>query len=206
MAPWSHNPTGMCDCLVGFQQPVGIRGGHLSQNVVQVHGTSSYCFRLTLCCICRIEVFDCTLKNATSARVPDEIKSRTTFHDICIGHIDHTVQNHQGRDRVYMKWSTITNLIKLTQSPAYLKIDVEGAEYAVLKNLIDENHLIPTQIGILTQLQTPTENSNPTPNSAVELHYFGSARSMTALEIAEFAYYLYATAGYHFITRIDNPW
>jgi hypothetical protein len=66
---------------------------------------------------CIIETFDCTVPNVT---MPDEIKSRTRFHKVCLGH---TSTDH--KKLKFMTLSQINNLVGRKEGPDYFKMDIE---------------------------------------------------------------------------------
>jgi hypothetical protein len=136
--------------------------------------------------LCRIETFDCTISKKT--KPPAKISSRTTFHNVCIGSHDNVTSTGQ----VFMSWPSILQLIKAKEAPLYLKMDIDGYEYDVLRSIIDDGALMPTQI-------------------ALELHYrtqmsllpWHLRRKGTA-ELATFMEYLHRYGGYFLIDRHDN--
>lgn len=78
-------------------------------------------------------------------------------------------------------------MINGTNAPLYLKMDIEGHEYAVLQSIVDSGSLVPMQI-------------------AVEVHlppalFFRD----TPIQLALFINYLYHKGGYFVIDRHDNP-
>jgi len=90
---------------------------------------------------CRIEVFDCTVKNSSSP--PAAIQPRTKLHFICLGEFDE-IKN----GRRYMTWNSIIALTSLTHPPTFLKMDIEGYEFPVMKSIIDGGKLLPLQIAM----------------------------------------------------------
>jgi hypothetical protein len=135
---------------------------------------------------CHIHTFDCTLTG--DVRPPGHIASRTTLHPICIGFEDKS--DRQGLK--FMSWKSIMKLIKMSHSPLYLKMDIEGHEYEVLRNILQENYLLPMQI-------------------AMEVHYLTHVdvtwqpRRKISAEIGSFMEFLYHAGGYFLIDRHDNP-
>jgi hypothetical protein len=134
---------------------------------------------------CRIETFDCTISASTLP--PEPIRDRTTFHPVCIGAEDATT----GDGRIFKSWRSILQSINATMAPLYLKMDIEGYEYGVLRNIIDDGTLLPMQI-------------------AFELHYITqmglpwSGRHKSSAEIATFMEYLHHKGEYFMIDRHDN--
>jgi hypothetical protein len=118
---------------------------------------------------CTMETLDCTVPQTT--RPPERIASRTRFHHACIGPHD-----EMRGDRRYISWATLVKTIGGV--PVYLKMDVEGAEFAVLDHLAPH---WPMQI-------------------AFEIHTWGKS----ARQVSEFARGLH-TAGFYFIDHRPNP-
>ena len=128
---------------------------------------------------CEIHTFDCTL--AKEVRPPIEISSRTTLHPVCVGSQDAIVDG-----RPYLSWKSITRLINVTDAPLYLKMDIEGFEYEVLRSIVEENFLSPMQMAFELHFKTDI------PVSWIK-------RSKSSVEIAMFLEYLYHQAGYFLI-------
>jgi Methyltransferase FkbM domain len=133
---------------------------------------------------CEIHTLDCNL--AKEVRPPIEISSRTTLHPVCVGSQDAIVDG-----RHYLSWKSITRLINVTDAPLYLKMDIEGFEYEVLRSIVEEKFLSPMQIAF--ELHFKTDN----PVSWIK-------RSKSSVEIAMFLEYLYHQGGYFLIDRHDN--
>ena len=134
---------------------------------------------------CRIEVFDCTVPGASP---PAHIRGRTTLHHICIGDQDAVING-----QTFLSWASITKRIGMTAAPAYVKMDIEGYEYNVLRGIMRDGILLPTQI-------------------AFELHYEtqmgGLAwrdRLLPSSEMVELMQVLYAN-GYYLVHRKNNPY
>jgi hypothetical protein len=68
---------------------------------------------------CKIETFDCSVANAT---MPDEIKSRTRFHKVCLGHATSEKKNS---DNTFMPLAQLNTLVGRKEGPDYLKMDIE---------------------------------------------------------------------------------
>lgn len=79
---------------------------------------------------CKIELFDCLA--GSHVKVPDEIKDRTDFHDICIGERDEVIDGKQ-----FMTWASMNKLAGHGAHVSYLKIHADGIEltlYSLLRN------------------------------------------------------------------------
>lgn len=136
-------------------------------------------FKLTRC---RVETFDCTLK--PNAAPPRNLQSRVRLHNVCIGDKDVIVDGKQ-----YLSWASILNLVGAMSPPTFLKMDIEGYEYPVLRNIIEAGINLPTQI-------------------ALEIHQHVLAtkwtRNKSSGELVTFINYLHTFGGYHLIDRHDN--
>ena len=130
---------------------------------------------------CRIATLDCTV-SADTLTMPLRISNRTTFLSICLG-IRDEVQN--GRE--YNSWTTILRKLNVTQAPFFLKMDIEGFEWEVLKGLIDSGtaHSLPLQI-------------------AFELHCNPQCYGNAVDIMGNFMEMLYHQGGYFMIDRHDN--
>jgi len=135
---------------------------------------------------CRIETFDCTIDAST--KPPENIASRTTFHHVCIGDSDYV--SEQGH--VFKSWTTILDMIQCSENPLYLKMDIEGYEFQVLKNIIDTGINLPDEIAFEVHYDTDIAALNPTNQ------YKSSA------ELAVFFEYMYRSGQYLLIDRRDN--
>jgi hypothetical protein len=135
---------------------------------------------------CMIHTFDCTVH--PDVKPPAEIASRTTLHRICIGAGD-----ARANDKPFMSWKSVMNLVGATAPPLYLKMDIEGYEYQVLRSIVDDGFLLPAQV-------------------ALELHYTTAmpglpwhGRRKSSGELAAFMEYLHHEGGYFLLHRRDNP-
>jgi len=137
---------------------------------------------------CFVHVFDCTL--SSDVLPPPNIRSRVKLFHVCIGDADKVLDS-----RRFLTWESILQLSNQTQSPSYLKMDIEGWEYPVLKQIIDSGKHLPLQI-------------------AFELHFYTYAatklswtnRYKSPGEIALFMDFLYRFGNYHMVDRNDNTY
>jgi hypothetical protein len=131
---------------------------------------------------CRIEIFDCTVGKFTP---PDYILPRIRTHHICLGERNEIIDGRQ-----FMNWTSINALTGLMTNPDFLKMDIEGFEYGVLRSIIDSGENYPLQI-------------------AFELHiggYVGKSldRHVYPGEFIAFMEYLRVFGGYYLVNRRDG--
>lgn len=139
---------------------------------------------------CHTHTFDCTSDDTS----PTEIKDRTHFYKFCIGANDTT--DSEGHE--FMSWSSTLKAAKLGNSPEYLKMDIEGFEYGIMRNLIQsDSSELPNQIAMEIHHRTysPLRIHNP----ASKLSW--SDRNKDAGELLGFFLMMYS-AGYR-LTYID---
>lgn len=132
---------------------------------------------------CRIEVFDCTVGKKWAA--PEYIRDRTTLHPYCLGSSDRTIGKLE-----FLGWESFLRLANLSHNPTFLKMDIEGYEYEVLRAIIESGHPPPLQIAMEIHQHT------------IE-HKYGRRKSSG--ELMAFMNYLRFVGGYHLIDRNDNP-
>jgi hypothetical protein len=133
---------------------------------------------------CRIETFDCTIP--ASSKPPATIADKTTFHHICVGDTDQTTND----GRRYLSWPSVLKLIRANQAPLYLKMDIEGYEYPVLRSIVSNGTLLPLQIAFEMHYAT-----------GIPLSWQGRLKSSG--ELATFMEYLHYEGGYFLIDRHD---
>lgn len=135
---------------------------------------------------CRIETFDCTI--GKDIQPPAKIRHRVRFHPVCLSDSDYVLDGRQ-----YLSWTSLNKLTGITTSPTFIKMDIEGYEFPVLRSIIDAGNFLPLQI-------------------AVEIHYIRfengkpDYRLVNSLELYSFFNYLYKYGGYYLIDRNDNPY
>jgi len=130
---------------------------------------------------CFVHVFDCTVDGV----VPDAIRSRVKFYKFCLGVKDTIVYN-----RFHFKtWESLLKLTGVSESPTFLKMDIEGYEFNVMRTIIDSGVHLPLQI-------------------AMEMHMITfenfMSRVRSSAEMVTFFQYLHTFGGYYLIDRHDN--
>ncbi len=129
---------------------------------------------------CTTHTFDCTVQNPRKPNI-DSIH----FYPYCVSAVNEKIE-----DREYMTYSKLIEQTNMTDPPSLFKMDVEGFEFDVIAQMLDEAlekdtmHLLPTQI-------------------SVELHYATRMydvpwmlRYLQASEIAMFMGMMYNRGGY----------
>jgi len=135
---------------------------------------------------CFVEIFDCTVGNFTP---PASIVSRVRTHKICLGRANEFLDGLE-----FMTWDSLLKLTGLTTNPDFLKMDIEGYEYAVMQSILSSGKNIPLQI-------------------AMEIHHFKvfyvkGVRTVTDVSSAEMVTWfenLRVVGGYYLVDRNDNP-
>lgn len=130
---------------------------------------------------CTIHTFDCTVKEARNKPDTPFIK----FYQYCISN-----QNEVKDEYEYLTYFKMIEKAGLTKPPSLFKMDVEGFEYGVFTQMLDEAvasgsmDMLPSQI-------------------SVELHYATRmydlpwmVRTLTSAEIAMFVGMMYSRGGY----------
>lgn len=85
---------------------------------------------------CRIHTFDCTSGDSR----PSKIQDRTTFYKLCIG------TNTTGK---FVNWPSMLKKIGTSKPPTYLKMDIEGWEWGVIRSMMNSNaELLPEMIAM----------------------------------------------------------
>jgi len=150
---------------------------------------------------CHIHTFDCTVHSRIM--VPERIRSRTSLHRVCIAARSYTDPRTH---RVFEDWPTLLKRVGMPiQAPSFLKMDIEGFEYQVLRAVLGSHHLAtgtskatealslwPTQIAMELHFQTQMR----------ELPFHG--RLVSVGEIALFMDFLWRQGGYTLIDRRDH--
>lgn len=127
---------------------------------------------------CTVETFDCTC-NAT---VPAAIASRVRFHHVCLG--DKTETKN---DLNYVTWEGLLELTGITRPPTFLKMDIEGYEFPVMRSIIDSNINTPLQIAMEV-------HARRWEHGRTKFNY-----ATNALELNSFVSYLREFGGYYMV-------
>lgn len=132
---------------------------------------------------CDIHTFDCTGQFV----VPETLRSRTTFHHICIGPFNPSLGVGK---KHFRSWSEVVSSLG-NRPVAHLKMDIEGNEFAVAAELAKSR----------SHVEQPAQIS-------LELHL---PRRMTFLERITYAAHAkgqfmqkFRSIGYAFVDRNDN--
>lgn len=136
---------------------------------------------------CRVVTFDCT---CGTLRPPVAIQNRVTPIQICIGPKDFFNQNGWQ----FMTWQSALAYANVSHV-AHLKMDIEGFEYDVLRQIVHHSiELAPDQISLELHYQT----------QMTDLAWH--RRHKTPAEVALFIAMLFRNGDYFVIDRHDNPY
>jgi len=134
---------------------------------------------------CKIHTLDCTV----SATVPPGLRSRVTFHSICLGEKDHT----QADGSRYLSWSTLVRKLGI-ETPPMLKMDIEGFEWDVLESIVlSGSPLLPFSVSVELHVWTEVK----------EVAWQGRWRSVR--ETSAWMREMLSRGGYALVDRHDNP-
>ena len=136
---------------------------------------------------CITHVFDCTV--ASNVEPPSYTRGRVFLHKVCIGDGDFVSKE----SRHYLTWQSLLAHANISTTPSFVKMDIEGWEYSVLRNIIDSGKHIPDQIGFEMHFSTyPMHN----------LHW--TRRFKSPSELAIFMDFLFRFGNYYLVDRHDN--
>jgi len=141
---------------------------------------------------CAVHTLDCTLPESRRS-VPTGLRGRVTLHLICLGARDEVVQI-EGEGREFLTWRSIMKRLGLFSPPTVLKMDIEGFEWSVVRDLVRTPHLLPQSISLELHYQTQMR----------ALPWYGRLR--TPHEIGSWMDYLFTRGGYVLVDRNDNPY
>lgn len=134
---------------------------------------------------CTIHTFDCF----NPGTVPKKLEGSVTSHHICIGPHDEILEGKQ-----FLTWESILKKINAREAPTALKMDIEGFEWLVLREMMVSSpvRLLPYSIAFEIHSRTG------------EMGVPWRARNRNFAEIALFMDYL-MKFGYVLVDRHDNP-
>ena len=151
---------------------------------------------------CQIHTLDCTI----TPHVPAEIKEQVRFHKLCLAS-DTTVREASATpDRgslAFVTWRNFTSSIGLTQPPHFFKMDIEGFEYGLLRDMVTDAYMLPLemmveihwgQLNIVKELFSPAQLSARTA---------GATATITPRQLATFLLDMYREGGYAIVDRND---
>lgn len=163
-----------------------------SCQIISIGSNGEWTFEkiVTLTSNCHSHTFDCTRQHdPKKPNIPS-----VHFYPFCIGN-----EERQIRGRTYLPYSKIIDTIGLSSPPKLLKMDIEGFEYGVFLQMLEEaeksntSHLLPSQV-------------------SVELHYSTrmydlpwNLRRLQAGEISLFAGVMFRKGGYLIVHTNFDP-
>lgn len=135
---------------------------------------------------CKVHTFDCFVPGV----VPEKIRKSVTVHPICIGPKDEVIDGKQ-----FLTWASLLKSIDVNSSPTALKMDIEGFEWTVIREMITlaPHTLLPLSISLELHLHS------------IEKPITWLGRYRTSAEVALFMEYL-MKFGYVLVDRHDNPY
>jgi len=152
---------------------------------------------------CSVDVFDCTVPEATLP--PLELRGRVRLHHACI---DETTRRDR-RGRVFLGWSDVLRTAGITGPPSYLKMDIEGFEYRVLRSMLrlassnaSTQSVLPTQIAMEVHSRSRMDDVLLGWGCKPPLNTYTCTQSTT--EIGRFMDSLWREGRYWLVDRHDN--
>lgn len=130
---------------------------------------------------CRVETFDCT----GDFEVPYALRDRVRFHKTCIA----SSSNADGK--TYVSWEQAVNRYSSGLQIAYVKADIEGYEWSVLRDMVTGSSR-PEQISVEMHRWIDNSQQFPKESSELEARLVSYGRAMLG-------------AGYLLLDRNDNP-
>lgn len=135
---------------------------------------------------CKIHTFDCVIPANT--KPPKHLQDRVFFHPVCLS--DRKYISEKGE--VFVTWTDLHELTGTKVSPSFLKMDIEGYEFPVLRSIIESGTQLPLQIAAEIHI-IRWENGIPVYD-----------RLVPTAEMLSFSNYLRKFGGYYIIDRRDN--
>jgi hypothetical protein len=104
---------------------------------------------------CQIHTFDCYSASSSSSgtvTIPQELKESVSSHRMCISSKD----EHVGGKEM-LTWSSLLKKLDVNVAPTALKIDIEGYEWSVLREMMRSSPiaLLPQTISVRLYVRTP---------------------------------------------------
>lgn len=150
---------------------------------------------------CHIHTFDCTV--GKNVQPPNRIKSRVMLHRFCFGVED--IHDTEKPVLAYLSMLELTKGSGHVRKPAFMKIDIEGFEWMVIPNMIDDhemNALLPDQIAF--ELHYITWVAGSKVGALLSWGARGKTPGKTAAEVGLFMDHLWKYGKYFLVNRADN--
>jgi hypothetical protein len=135
---------------------------------------------------CKVHTFDCY----TPGHVPANLRDSVISYPTCIGPVDEVIGGRQ-----FLSWTSILKSIGVGTPPTAVKMDIEGYEWAVIREMLTSSphHLLPLSISL--ELHTATHITD----------IGWQQRTRPASEVALFMEYL-MKFDFLLVDRHDNPY
>ncbi|KAL3912305.1 MAG: hypothetical protein SGILL_006936, partial [Bacillariaceae sp.] len=179
-------------------------------HIISVGGNDNWKFEQAVRDVlgCTTHTFDCTLPNRMPKRKPKD--SRVKFYPHCLD--GNSRSDEHGRS--YLTYGDALRLANITTPPLYLKIDVEGFEYDIFAQMIQQDNERNTMEQQQQQQQRESSSASLLPQQIqVELHWATRMtgvewmpRTLSAGELALFGNVMYQGGGYVPIQLDFNPY
>jgi hypothetical protein len=151
---------------------------------------------------CQIHTLDCTI----TPHVPAELKGQVRFHKLCLAS-DNTVREASATPKkgslAFVTWRNFTSSIGLTRPPHFFKMDIEGFEYGLLRDMVTDTYMLPLEmmveihwggLNVVKDLFSPAQLSAGTA---------GATAAITPRQLATFLLDMYREGGYAIVDQND---
>lgn len=136
---------------------------------------------------CHIHTFDCT----SAYEVPDELKERVTYHELCLG-------SEEDEREDFIGWIQMLDLIEnrsaagVPRYPALAKMDIEGWEFVIVREMLMQGKPdeLPEQFVMEVHTGGTVHVGDKDKRKEVMSAWFGNL----------------TTLGYQLVHRADNPY
>lgn len=140
-------------------------------HIISVGGNDNWKFEeaVTEMLGCTTHTFDCTLpKGPRHKPARDDVR----FYPFCMDGTSRT----DARGRSYLTYADMLKTANLTEAPLYFKMDVEGFEYDIFTQMLDDAKFLPRQIEVELHWVTRMTGLSwmPRTRSAAEIALFSS--------------------------------